>query len=177
MFQVVLVYTSARSNMKPDRETAGVTREMFDSPEQGKSVMKQRRSLFFLPVLILWSLVYGSLGGVFFKLLAVIELWHSANRMQLQQWKRYPARHYQQFTAAIVMAELNGQTWSLLPMMHNDVTDRFPRAPFPFLIILCNTLIALLYLPYALCSGLFRGPAYVFAQGWSRLRVSPDGSR
>jgi hypothetical protein len=129
--------------------------------------MSKSKSVILLPPVLIWSLFYGVVGGVFFKLLSVYELWMTSNRHQIMQWKRYPARDYRQFTSAVLMGRMGDNTWSALPIIRNQITHEFTQAPFPYLVILCNTLLALLYLPFALVTGILRGPGYVFAQLWT----------
>lgn len=140
--------------------------------------MKPSRPVYLLPAVLLWSLLYGVFGGAFYKLMAVYELWSSSNHLHILQWKRYPQRSYQQFTSAILMGRMGNRAWATLPMAYNQVRQEFTRAPFPYLVILCNTLMALLYLPFALVSGMFRGPAFVFRNTWKQPRsvhVSSNG--
>lgn len=126
--------------------------------------MNRSKSVIVLPAVLVWSLIYGVIGGLFFKLLSVYEFWLISNRHHISQWKRYPMRHYRQFTTAILMARLGNKAWSSLPITRNQITQQYARAPFPFLIIMCNTLLAILYLPFALLSGVFKGPSFVFTQ-------------
>lgn len=124
------------------------------------------KSLLRLPHTLIWSLIYGVSGGLLFKLLSVVELWLAANRFHIMQWKRYPDRNYRKFTAAVLMGRMEENSWSSLPLRYNQVLSGVERAPFPILVILCNTLIALLYLPVALIEGIFAGPAFVFRRTW-----------
>lgn len=134
--------------------------------------MKPSKPAYLLPFVVLWSLVYGVFGGVFFKLIAVYELWSSSNRLHILQWKRYPQRSYQQFTSAVLMGRMGGSAWTGLPLAYSQVLQEFTRAPFPYLVILCNTLMALLYLPFAVISGVFKGPAFVFRNTWCSPSVA-----
>lgn len=140
--------------------------------------MKRSKPIYLLPPVLVWSLCYGILGGLFFKLLAVYELWSDANRLQVLTWKRYPARSHQRYAAARVIGRMNGQAWSTLPMAYNQTMQVHTKAPFPFLVIACNTLIALLYLPIALLSGIVKGPLFVFRSTWpvknSKARTGND---
>lgn len=139
--------------------------------------MRKSKSVILLPPVLIWSLFYGVAGGVFFKLLSVYELWMESNRHQIMQWKRYPERHYRQFTSAVLMSRMGDKTWAALPIVRNQITQEFTQAPFPYLVILCNTLLALLYLPFALVTGIVRGPVFVFAQIWKNgSSVSTTGN-
>ncbi len=129
--------------------------------------MNVLKSMIRHPAVLLWSLVYGIAGGVFFKAISVYEYWLESNRVQIMQWKRYPNRNYRQFTTSMLMGRLGFESWSTLPLTYSQITNKFDRAPYPYLIILCNTLIALVYLPVALLAGVVEGPAFVYqkAQG------------
>lgn len=130
--------------------------------------MSRSKSVLLLPPVLIWSLFYGVIGGLFFKLLSVYENWLISNRHQIKQWKRYPMRHYRQFTAAILMGRMGDKAWSSLPVTCNQITQEYVRAPFPYLVIMCSTFLALLYLPFALLSGVVNGPIFVFTQIWHR---------
>lgn len=134
--------------------------------------MSRSKSAMLLPQVLIWSLIYGVIGGIFFKLLSVYEIWLISNRHHIRQWKRYPTRHYRQFTSAILMGRLGDKAWSFLPITSNQIAQEYVRAPFPYLVIMCNTLLAMLYLPFALVSGVFMGPSFVFAQTWQRRSVA-----
>ncbi|MCB1665545.1 MAG: hypothetical protein KDI28_07170 [Pseudomonadales bacterium] len=134
--------------------------------------MKPSKPVYLLPFVLLWSLLYGVSGGVFYKLIAVYELWSSSNRLHVLQWKRYPQRSYRQFTSAVLMSRMGSRAWTGLPLAYSQVLQEFTRAPFPYLVILCNTVMALLYLPFALISGVFKGPAFVFRNTWGRPLIA-----
>ncbi len=63
----------------------------------------------FYPALLLWSLVYGVLGGALFKLLAVYETWIAMNRYQLILWKKYPQRSYLKYISGIWASQIRGK--------------------------------------------------------------------
>lgn len=138
--------------------------------------MSRSKSVLLLPPVLIWSLLYGVIGGLFFKLISVYEIWLISNRHQIKQWKRYPSRHYRQFTTAILISRMGDKNWSSLPLASNQVTQQFTRAPFPYLVIMCNTLLALLYLPFALLSGAVQGPSFVFTRIWQRRDTALSSS-
>ena len=123
-------------------------------------------SLVLFPVILVWSVCYGVLGGIFFKLLAVYENWIDLNRLQIIQWKRYPLRSYNKFTSAILAHRMKSKPIELVALTNSQIQTEFKREPFPFLVILVNTLIALLMLPFALLVGIFQGPVFVFRKTW-----------
>lgn len=136
--------------------------------------MSRSKSVLLLPLALIWSLFYGVIGGVFFKLISVYEMWMISNRHHIGQWKRYPKRHYSQFTTAILIGRMGDKAWSSLPITRNQITQQYVRAPFPYLVIMCNTLLALLYLPFALLSGVLNGPSFVFTRIWLRRTATPS---
>lgn len=136
--------------------------------------MNRSKSVMLLPAVLIWSLFYGVIGGLFFKLLSVYEMWMISNRHHIRQWKRYPMRHYRQFTTAILIGRMGDKAWSNLPITRNQISQEYTRAPFPYLVIMCNTILAFLYLPFALLSGILNGPSFVFAQIWRRRSTTPS---
>jgi len=130
--------------------------------------MSRSKSVIMLPLVLMWSLIYGVIGGLFFKSLSVYEFWMISNRHHIRQWKRYPVRHYRQFTTAVLIGRMGAKAWSSLPITRNQITWEYAHAPFPYLVILCNTLLALLYLPFALLSGAWNGPSFVFTRIWQK---------
>ena len=61
-------------------------------------MLKRLLTAICFPLILLWSLCYGVLGGILFKMLAVYENWVDLNHLQVKQWKRYPLRSYNKFT-------------------------------------------------------------------------------
>ncbi len=118
------------------------------------------------PLILLWSLCYGILGGVFFKMLAVYENWADLNHLQMTQWKRYPLRSYNKFTGAILTHRMKSKPIELVELTNSEIQTEFKREPFPVLLILANTLIALLLLPFAILTGIVQGPIFVFRKSW-----------
>lgn len=119
-----------------------------------------------LPLILLWSLCYGVLGGIFFKMAAVYENWVDLNHLQVTQWKRYPLRSYNKFTGAILTHRMKSKPIELVELTNSEIQTEFKREPFPVLLILANTLIALLLLPFAILSGIVQGPVFVFRKSW-----------
>lgn len=118
------------------------------------------------PLILLWSLCYGVIGGIFFKMLAVYENWVDMNHLQVAQWKRYPLRSYNKFTAAILTHRMKSKPIELVELTNSQIQTEFKREPFPVLLILANTLIALLLLPFAILTGIVQGPIFVFRKSW-----------
>lgn len=127
-------------------------------------------TIAFFPVLVLWSIVYGVLGGIFFKIQAVYEHWQDLNHLQVIQWKRYPLRSYNKFTAAILTHRMRSKPIELVSLTNNQIQNEFKQEPFPFLVLIANTLIALVMLPFAVLSGVVQGPVFVFRKGWNIWR-------
>ena len=135
---------------------------------------KGHMTLIFLPLLLCWSLVYGVLGGMFFQLLAVGEHLLARNRQQLMTWKRYPQRSNRQYADILLEQQMQQRDVSALPFAYNAALTSTTRAPFPLLAILCNTLLALLCLPWALLTGAVQGPAYVYHTARHRRAALPS---
>ncbi|MDP1932841.1 MAG: hypothetical protein Q8L60_15425 [Gammaproteobacteria bacterium] len=123
-------------------------------------------TIVLFPLILVWSVCYGVLGGVFFKLLAVYENWIDLNRLQIIQWKRYPLRSYNKFTSAILTHRMKSKPIELVALTNSQIQTEYKREPFPFLVILANTLITLVLLPFALLTGIFQGPVFVFRKTW-----------
>ena len=123
-------------------------------------------TIVLFPLIIVWSVCYGVLGGIFFKLLAVYENWINLNRLQIIQWKRYPLRSYNKFTSAILAHRMKSKPIELIALTNSQIQTEFKREPFPFLVIVVNTLTALVLLPFALLMGAFQGPVFVFRKTW-----------
>jgi hypothetical protein len=62
----------------------------------------------FYPLMLLWSLSYGAIAGVVFKLVAVYENWLAINRMQIHLWKKFPQRSYQHYIANLWITRIRG---------------------------------------------------------------------
>lgn len=121
-----------------------------------------------IPLLLCWSLVYGVLGGMFFQLLAVGEYLFAQNRQQIMTWKRYPQRSNRQYASILLEQQMQHRDIRSLPFAYSQVQTDTARAPFPLLTILSNTLVALLWLPFALLKGAVQGPAFVYGSARRR---------
>jgi len=131
----------------------------------------------FYPGLALWSLLYGTAGGAFFKMLAVYENWLAINRYHLILWKKYPQRSYNKYISGIWVHQIKGKPVELAEYTRHHIESSRPAEPFPFLRILINTLFMLLILPLMVCSGIIRGPAYVWRRATARRQrlLQPGG--
>lgn len=131
----------------------------------------------FYPLLASWSLLYGSFGGAFFKLLAVCENWLAINRYHLILWKKYPQRSYNKYISGIWVHQIKGKPVELAEYTRHHIESSRPVEPFPFLRIIINTLFMLLIAPFMVCSGIFHGPAYVWRRASARRqRLQQTGS-
>ena len=54
-------------------------------------MLETEPAFIFYPTIVVWSLVYGSVAGAYFKLLAVYENWVEMNRYHLILWKKISA--------------------------------------------------------------------------------------
>src|SRR5690606_29068271 len=134
--------------------------------------------LAIFPILLLWSVIYGIPGGIFFKILAVYERWTDLNRLQVTQWKRYPLRSYRKFTAAVLTHRMRTRPVELTALTDTQIQTEYKQEPFPFLILFTNTVVALTVLPFAALSGIVLGPIHVFRSGWEKWQkhVLPQSS-
>lgn len=131
----------------------------------------------FYPLIVLWSLVYGTVAGAFFKLLAVYENWLSINRYHLILWKKYPQRSYHKYISGIWATQIKGKPVELAEYTRDQIEKSQPTEPFPLLRIIINTLFMLLITPFMMLSGLVKGPAYVYRRALTRRQqlMETDG--
>lgn len=132
-------------------------------------------AVIFYPLLTLWSLGYGVVGGAFFKLLAVYENWRAINRYHFILWKKYPQRSYQKYISAIWASQIKGMPVELAEYTRQRIEKNHPSEPFPFLRLFANTLFMLFILPYMIVVGICRGPYYVFTRGIDARRAALQG--
>ena len=121
-------------------------------------------TIIFYPSIILWSVLYGAIAGIFFKLVAVFENWWAINRLQLILWKKYPQRSYQKYITNIWSAQVKGQPVEMADYLRHRVEQDHPSQPFPFLRLLINTLAMIIVAPFMAISGIVEGPLFVYKQ-------------
>jgi len=131
-------------------------------------MLKGHMTLYSVPLLLCWSLVYGVLGGMFFQLLAVGESLFAQSRQQIMTWKRYPQRSDRQYADLLLAQHMQRRDITALPFAYSEVQASAARAPFPLLTLLSNLLVALLWLPFALLKGAVQGPGYVYCNARRR---------
>jgi hypothetical protein len=119
-------------------------------------------AIIFYPALLLWSLLFGSLAGGTFKLLAVYENWLAVNNYHLTLWKKYPQRSYNKYISSIWASQIRGVPLELAEYKRQQIEEEHHSEPFPFFRLLANTLFMLLITPYMFVVGFFTGPQYVF---------------
>jgi hypothetical protein len=61
---------------------------------------------------------------------------------------------------------MKSKSIELVELTNSEIQTEFKHEPFPLLLILANTLIALLLLPFAILTGIVQGPIFVFRQSW-----------
>jgi hypothetical protein len=128
-------------------------------------------ALIFYPAIVLWSLIYGSLAGAFFKLLAVYENWTEMNRYHLILWKKYPQRSYMKYISGIWASQIKDKPVELAEYTRHQIEKSRPTEPFPLGRILINTIFMLIITPFMLFTGLYKGPIYVFQRAVTRRRL------
>jgi len=131
-------------------------------------MLKGLMTLISVPLLLCWSLVYGVLGGMFFQLLAVAEYLLEQNRQQIMTWKRYPQRSNRQYASILLEQQMQHRDITALTFAYSQAQTDTKRAPFPLLALFSNTLVALLWLPFALLKGAVQGPAFVYGSASRR---------
>ena len=121
-------------------------------------------ALLFYPLLLLWCLSYGVLGGMVFKLAAVYEHWQTVNRHNYILWKKYPLRSYRKYISTIWAAQIRGLPLEMAEYTRRKIEQNHPDEPFPYLRILANSALMILILPYMLVEGIIKGPCYLYAR-------------
>lgn len=122
----------------------------------------------YYPILIVWSAVYGAIGGAFYKLLAVYENWKAINHYHVLLWKKYPQRSYRKYIFNMWTSQIRGKPIELAEYTKLQIERQHPAEPFPFLKIVINTLLMIVITPFMMCLGILRGPLYVYRKGRSR---------
>lgn len=119
-------------------------------------------AFLFYPLICLWSILYGVIGGIIFKLAAVIENWWSINRLQILLWKKYPQRSYHKYINTIWSTQITGRPVEMAAYARNRIEQARPTQPFPLGRLLLNTLMMILLAPFVALTGIVYGPVYVF---------------
>lgn len=119
-------------------------------------------SWIFYPTLIVWSALYGIVGGAFYKLLAVYENWQATNRYHIKLWKKYPQRSYQKYISGMWASQIRGKPLELAEYTKLQIEKRHPAEPFPVIRLMVNTAFMLIITPFMVGMGMIRGPLYVF---------------
>lgn len=128
-------------------------------------------TVFFYPLLIIWSLIYGAIGGAFFNILAVYENWVEVNRFHILLWKKYPQRSYRKYIANIWTNQIRNRPVELAEYTKTQVERRFPAEPFPVIRIMTNTLFMLFLIPFMVCLGMLKGPLYVYQKSLHKRAI------
>ena len=128
-------------------------------------MIKTVPAFIFYPAVCLWSVTFGMVAGVLFKLLAVIENWWSVNRTHVLLWKKYPQRSYRKYINSLWAIQVRGRPLEMAEYTRSMIEQRNPTEPFPVTRILINTLLMLGIAPFMALSGLIDGPLYVFRRG------------
>jgi hypothetical protein len=133
-------------------------------------MLESAPAYIFYPVNVLWSLLYGAAAGAFFKLLAVYENWIAMNRYHLILWKKYPQRSYLKYISGIWATQIRDKPVELAEYTRRQIEKSRPTEPFPLFSILINTFFMLIITPFIICTGLYKGPVYVFRRALARRR-------
>lgn len=130
----------------------------------------------FYPLLIVWSALYGVVGGAFYKLLAVHENWAATNRYHLKLWKKYPQRSYQKYISGMWAHQIRGIPVELAEYTKLQLEKRHPAEPFPLVRLFANTLFMLCVTPFMMLTGMIQGPQYVFRRQCARRQLLLQGA-
>ncbi len=133
-------------------------------------------TVFFYPLALIWSIVYGGIAGIVFKLLSVYENWLAINRLQLKLWKRYPQRSYRKYIESMWYQQFKGKPIELAEYSKLQLEKSNPSEPFPVLKILINTVFMALISPFMALSGLYYGPLYVFRTTLQQYQQAMHGA-
>lgn len=131
-------------------------------------MIKNTPAIIFYPSLVLWSALYGSVGGAWFKLLAVYDSWMATNRYHLLLWKKYPQRSYQKYISGMWAHEIKYKPVELAEYTRVQIEKTHPAEPFPFLRLLSNTLLMVLITPFMMLLGMIKGPLYVYRKLYAK---------
>src|SRR5690606_15660637 len=107
----------------------------------------------FYPLILLWSLLYGSVAGACFKLISVYDNWIRVTRYQVMLWKKYPQRSYHKYISAIWALQIRGRPVELAEYTRDQIEKSRPAEPFPIMSIVINTFFMLCIIPFMLVSG------------------------
>lgn len=121
--------------------------------------------VLYYPALLVWSLVYGSLAGAFFRLVSVYENWLAMNRLQVLLWKKYPHRSYRKYINYLWVSQVRGKPVELAEYTRQRIEKDHPVEPFPLARLFLNTVFMLLLAPFMAARGLVDGPVYVYRRG------------
>jgi hypothetical protein len=128
----------------------------------------------FYPALIVWSALYGVVGGAFYKLLSVYENWQATNRYHIKLWKKYPQRSYQKYISGMWASQIRGKPLELAEYTKLQIEKRHPAEPFPIIRLMVNTMFMLVITPFMVVMGMIRGPLYVFRKLIARRSQQAD---
>jgi hypothetical protein len=133
-------------------------------------MLERAPAYIFYPAIVLWSLTYGCVAGAYFKLLAIYENWIEMNRYHLILWKKYPQRSYLKYISGIWATQIKDRPVELAEYTRHQIEKSRPTEPFPAARLLLNTVFMLIVTPFIICTGLYRGPLYVYRRSVMRRR-------
>ncbi len=125
-------------------------------------------TIFFYPLIFIWSILYGGLAGIIFKILEVYENWQAINHKHLYLWKKYPNRSYRRYIENKWSPQIMGKPLELAEYEKIKLEKSYPEEPFPFSRLCLNTVFMLLITPFIALSGLYYGPVHVFTTSVTR---------
>lgn len=119
-------------------------------------------TFIFYPLIFIWSIFFGGLAGVIFKLLQVYENWKAINHQLMYLWKKYPSRSYRRYIDNLWSHQIKGKTVELAEYKKIQLEKSYPEEPFPLLRLFFNTVFMVFITPFMALSGLYYGPIHVY---------------
>lgn len=125
-------------------------------------------TIIFYPLIFIWSILFGGLAGIIFKVLEVYENWRTINHQHIYLWKRYPTRSYRRYIENMWSQQIKEKPLELAEYDRIQLEKSHPEEPFPFSRLCLNTMFMLLIAPFIALSGLYYGPLHVFTTNMIR---------
>ena len=121
--------------------------------------------LVFWPLVFLWALTYGIIGGFFFKLIGSIEDLNCLIVEEIRQWKRFPRRHYEEYIEwQRRFDEEHRKNDSFnRPRNVEQLKEAYPDDPFPWARIVIHWSLTLIIFPFRCMFAMIQGPFVVFS--------------
>jgi hypothetical protein len=120
-------------------------------------------TIIFYPLILIWSIIFGGLAGIIFKVLEVYENWRAINHHNIYLWKKYPSRSYRKYIENMWSHRIKNKPIELAEYEKIQLEKLHPEEPFPLLRLFLNSVFMVIITPFMALSGLYYGPIHVFA--------------